>query len=75
MGMLFKIGFFCTESTLNLKDGLRPTHRAFLLGLLRNNGTILPESVIDEKYVTDRILALGLCKDEDTAVKTAKTIM
>ncbi|KAK4370156.1 hypothetical protein RND71_009631 [Anisodus tanguticus] len=75
MGTLVKIGFFCTESTLILKDGIRPTHRAYLLGLLGSDGKILPESVIDEKYIADRILDLGLCKDKDTAVKTAKTII
>lgn len=75
MGTLFKIGFFCTESNLILKDGIRPTHTAFLLGLLGINGKILPDTVIDERYITDRILALGLCKDKETAVKTAKTIM
>lgn len=75
MGTLVKIGFFSTESTQILKDGIRPTHRALLLGLLGIDGMILPESVIDEKYITDRILALGLVKDKDTAVKTAKTIM
>ncbi|XP_047249542.1 alpha-aminoadipic semialdehyde synthase isoform X5 [Capsicum annuum] len=75
MGTLFKIGFFCTESNLILKDGIRPTHTAFLLGLLGINGKILPDTVIDERYITDRILALGLCKDKETAVKTAKTII
>lgn len=75
MGTLAKIGFFCTEPSLILKDGIKPTHRAFLLGLVGIDGQIFPEPVIDEKYITDRILKLGLCKDKDTAVKTAKTIM
>ncbi|KAL3363098.1 hypothetical protein AABB24_012412 [Solanum stoloniferum] len=50
-------------------------HTEFLLGLLGISGKILRESVIDEKYITDRILALEHCKDKDTAVKTAKTII
>ncbi|KAH0655175.1 hypothetical protein KY285_030057 [Solanum tuberosum] len=75
MGTLVKIGFFCTESTPIFKNGIRPTHREFLLGLLGISGKILRESVIDEKYITDRILALEHCKDKDTAVKTAKTII
>ncbi|WMV37081.1 hypothetical protein MTR67_030466 [Solanum verrucosum] len=50
-------------------------HTQFLLGLLGISGKILRESVIDEKYITDRILALEHCKDKDTAVKTAKTII
>ncbi|XP_009618021.1 alpha-aminoadipic semialdehyde synthase isoform X1 [Nicotiana tomentosiformis] len=75
MGTLAKIGFFCTEPSLILKDGIKPTDRAFLLGLVGIDGQIFPEPVIDEKYITDRILKLGLCKDKDTAVKTAKTII
>lgn len=75
MGTLAKLGFFSTVSTLILKDGIKPTHRAFLLGLLGIDGQIFPKPVIDEKYITDRILELGVCKDKETAVKTAKTIM
>lgn len=75
MGTLVNIGLFSTKSTLILKDGIRPTHSTFLLGLLGIDGKMLPESVIDEKYITNRILALGRCTDKDTAVNTAKTIM
>ncbi|KAJ8543047.1 hypothetical protein K7X08_005570 [Anisodus acutangulus] len=67
MGTLVKMGFFCTESTLILKDGIRPTHSIF--------SRTYWNQWIDEKYITDRILALGLCKDKDTAVKTTKTII
>lgn len=75
MGTLARIGYFNTEPHSLLKDGKRPTFRAFLLELLGTNGVHLDGTLVEEKDIAERILRLGYCKDQGTAVKTAKTIM
>ncbi|XP_073140390.1 alpha-aminoadipic semialdehyde synthase isoform X2 [Henckelia pumila] len=71
MGTLARIGLFSTEGTPILENEIRPTYRSFMLDLLN----ILAETQIGEKEIEERIMALGLCKQRDTALKTAKTIV
>lgn len=75
MGTLARIGYFTTESQPLLKDRKRPTFRTFLLELLATDGVDMDGTLVDEKDITERILRLGYCKDQGTALKTAKTIM
>ncbi|KAL3535457.1 hypothetical protein ACH5RR_003918 [Cinchona calisaya] len=74
MGALAKIGFFNTEAMSTLNIGERPTHRKFLLQLLRLNDDNSDELAMTEKDITERITSLGICRGE-IAVRTAKTIM
>jgi alpha-aminoadipic semialdehyde synthase len=75
MGTLSRIGFFNTEALCILKNGERQTFQKFLLELLRLHGDNFNASTLSEKGITERIIELGLCKERETAVKTAKTIM
>lgn len=75
MGTLARIGFFSTEATPRLENEIRPTYRNFILELLNIHTTILAETKIGEKEIEERIVALGLCEERDTALKTAKTIV
>ncbi|CAI9098422.1 OLC1v1035066C1 [Oldenlandia corymbosa var. corymbosa] len=75
MATLAKLGFFNTESLSSLNIGERPTHHKILLELLRQNTDKSDGLSADEKGITERIAALGVCKDGETAVRTAKTII
>lgn len=75
MGTLARIGYFSTEPHPLLKDVKRPTFRTFLLELLATDGDDMDGALVEEKDITKRILRLGYCKDQGTALKTAKTIM
>uniref|UniRef100_A0A5B7CDN9 Putative alpha-aminoadipic semialdehyde synthase isoform X2 n=1 Tax=Davidia involucrata TaxID=16924 RepID=A0A5B7CDN9_DAVIN len=75
MGTLARIGFFNTEAHPILKNVKRPTYGTFLLELLKIRSENLAGSVMGEKDITERIVTLGLCKEQGTAVKTAKTII
>lgn len=74
MGALAKIGFFNTEALSTLNNGEKPTYRKALLQLLRLNDDNSDGLAMNEKEITERIAALGICQGE-IAVRTAKTIM
>ncbi|CAK9143275.1 unnamed protein product [Ilex paraguariensis] len=74
MGTLARIGFFNTEPLPILKNKKRPTYQTFLLELLQIESKNVCESMMGEVNITERIVALGLCKERGTAMKTAKTI-
>ncbi|XP_059634664.1 alpha-aminoadipic semialdehyde synthase isoform X2 [Cornus florida] len=75
MGTLARIGFFSTEPHPVLENVKRPTYGTFLLELLKIQSEKLAGSMMEEKDITDRIVSLGLCKEQETAMKTAKTIV
>eukprot|EP00258_Populus_trichocarpa_P018351 XP_006381529.2 alpha-aminoadipic semialdehyde synthase [Populus trichocarpa] len=75
MGTLASIGLFNTESHLVLRHGQRPSFKRFLCELL-NIVSEIPDGVpLGEKHISERIVALGHCKEQGTAVRTAKTII
>lgn len=74
MATLARIGFFDTEAHPILKDGKKPTFRTFLLELLKSKSEDVDGPLIAED-ITERIVTLEHCKEQGTAVKTAKTIM
>lgn len=77
MATLSRIGFFSTEaisSTLN-EGGRRLTFQKFLLQVLSIHRDNSNASNLTEKEIAERIIALGLCKEKETAIRTAKTIM
>lgn len=75
MGTLARIGFFNTEATPILKNEARPTYRTFMLALLNCNTENSEGLIIGEKWIAEKIVALGLCKEIEPAIQTAKTIM
>ncbi|KAA8534721.1 hypothetical protein F0562_029837 [Nyssa sinensis] len=75
MGTLARIGFFNTEAHPIFKNLKRPTYGTFLLELLKTRSENLAGCLMGEKDITERICTLGLCKEQGTAVKTAKTII
>ncbi|XP_058216338.1 alpha-aminoadipic semialdehyde synthase isoform X2 [Rhododendron vialii] len=75
METLARIGFFNTEPHLALEYEKRPTYVSFLLGLLGAQSRNLAGKVMGENGVMEMILGLGLCKEQEMASKTAKTIM
>ena len=74
MGTLARIGFFDTEAHPILALSKRPTFGAFLLELLKIKSEDFDGTMTAED-IKGRILALGLCKAQQTALKTAKTIL
>lgn len=75
MGTLSRIGFFNQEGHPLLKNEKRPTFRAFLFELLKISSEEPTGPLIGEKNIMERILSLGHCKEQGTALRTAKTIM
>ncbi|XP_060674765.1 alpha-aminoadipic semialdehyde synthase isoform X2 [Ziziphus jujuba] len=77
MGALARIGYFSTEPHPLLKDGKKPTFRRFLLELLGTKGGHMDvdATLRGEKDIAERIVSRGYCKDQGTAVNTAKTII
>ncbi|XP_076945258.1 alpha-aminoadipic semialdehyde synthase-like [Bidens hawaiensis] len=74
MGSLARIGFFNSEVHPILTNKDRPaTYRTFLFELLEVNNS--DESVKAEKVITERLLARGICKEDEAAVRTAKAII
>lgn len=74
MGSLARIGFFDSEAHPILTLTKRPTFRAFLLELLKIKSEDF-DGTNTAEHISERILALGLCKVQVTALKTAKTIL
>ncbi|GMN42705.1 hypothetical protein TIFTF001_011913 [Ficus carica] len=75
MGTLSRIGLFKTEPNPLLKDGKRPTFRTFLLELLKIKGGDIDGPLKGEAGIAERIVGLGHCKDQGSALKAAKTII
>ncbi|KAG8376285.1 hypothetical protein BUALT_Bualt09G0047300 [Buddleja alternifolia] len=75
MGTLARIGFFNTNANPILKNETRPTYRTFLLALLNCHTKNSAELILGEKEIAENIVSLGLGKDRETALKTAKTIV
>ncbi|KVH94061.1 LOR/SDH bifunctional enzyme, conserved domain-containing protein, partial [Cynara cardunculus var. scolymus] len=75
MGSLARIGFFDSEVRLILRNKDRPTYRTFLYELLKIQSRTSDEPVKAEKLITDRLLALGICKEDGAATRTAKAIL
>ncbi|MED6110949.1 hypothetical protein PIB30_047757 [Stylosanthes scabra] len=75
MGTLSRIGLFNNEAHPLLKNEKRPTFRNFLLQLLKVASEDPEEPTIGEKEIMERILTLGHCKEQSTAMNTAKTII
>lgn len=76
MGTLGRIGLFSTETHPILEDGKQTTFGRFLCELLKidsPNATDIAQ--LGEKDISEKILSLGHCKEQGTAVKAAKTIM
>lgn len=72
MGTLTRLGFFNNGVDQVLTNSKRPTFQKFLLELLKTESE---SSLISEKAIARQILQLGHCKEEEVAVRTAKTIM
>ncbi|KAG5546947.1 hypothetical protein RHGRI_012844 [Rhododendron griersonianum] len=75
METLARIGFFNTEPHPALEYEKRPTYVSFLLGLLGTQSRNLAGKVMGENGVMETILGLGLCKEQEMASKTARTII
>lgn len=75
MGTLSRIGFFNDKALHFPKNGKRPTFREVLFKLLKIESIDPNGPLIGEKNIMERILSLGHCKEQETALKTAKTIM
>ena len=75
MGTLARIGFFNTKAHPILENEKRPKYVSFLLELLSGQNQNLSGNLIGESDVMEKIFALGFCKEQGTAAKTAKTIM
>lgn len=75
MGTLARIGLFNTEPNPLLKDGKRPTFRTFLLELLKSKGGDFDGPLKGEAGIAERIVGLGHCTDQGSALKAAKTII
>ncbi|OMO67078.1 Saccharopine dehydrogenase / Homospermidine synthase [Corchorus capsularis] len=75
MGTLARIGLFNSETHPLLEQESRPTFGTFLCKLLKINTEAINEALIGEKEITESILKLGHCKERETAVRAAKTII
>ncbi|XP_057506464.1 alpha-aminoadipic semialdehyde synthase-like isoform X1 [Actinidia eriantha] len=75
MGTLARIGFFNTKAHPILENEKRPKYVSFLLELLSGQNQNLEGNLIGESDVMEKIFALGFCKEQGTAAKTAKTII
>ncbi|XP_048227495.1 alpha-aminoadipic semialdehyde synthase isoform X2 [Ricinus communis] len=75
MGTLAKIGLFSTESHSYLRCKQRTTFQGFLCELLDIHGEITDGVLLGEEDITEKLVTLGHCKEKETAVKAAKTII
>ncbi|KAL2936411.1 Alpha-aminoadipic semialdehyde synthase [Bienertia sinuspersici] len=74
MGILARIGFFDTEAQAILESSKRPTFETFTLKILGIEKKSSSSSVIGEIDIAEKIMSLGHCQQEATALKTARTI-
>ena len=80
MGSLARLGFFNSEVCSILTNKERPTYRTFLYELLgefeSSSNNKDDEFVKADKLITDRLIGLGICKEDGVAAtRTAKAIM
>lgn len=75
MGTLSRIGLFNSEPHPILKNEQRPTFRTFMFELLKIVGKDPDGPLMGEEDITKTIFTLGHCKDQRSAMMTAKTIM
>ncbi|KAK9948183.1 hypothetical protein M0R45_003770 [Rubus argutus] len=75
MGILSRIGLFESEPHPLLKDGKKTTFRMFLSELLKIKSEEVDGSLRGEKAISEKIVTLGYCKQQSTAVRAAKTII
>ncbi|KAL9242212.1 hypothetical protein vseg_016233 [Gypsophila vaccaria] len=75
MATLARIGFFDAEPHENLKSSARPTFETFTSKLLGLEKVSSSGSQIGETDIAERIISLQHCKQKETALKTARTIM
>lgn len=75
MGTLARIGFFDTEPQAILTSPEKPTFETFTCMLLGIDEDKLSGSTIGDTDIAERIVALGQCKHQETAIKTARTIV
>ncbi|KAE9602514.1 putative oxidoreductase [Lupinus albus] len=75
MGTFSRIGLFNNEAHPSLKNEHGTTFRKFLFELLKVASEEPNEPLIEEKDIIERLLELGHCKDQRTAIMTAKTII
>lgn len=75
MATLSRIGLFNNEAHPILKNEERPTFRKFMFDLLKIVRKDPDGALMREEDITEKILTLGHCKDQRSAMMTAKTIM
>ncbi|RZB72029.1 Alpha-aminoadipic semialdehyde synthase [Glycine soja] len=75
MGTLSRIGLFNNEAHSLLMNEQRQTFRKFLFELLKVVSDNPDGPLIGENDIMEHILTQGHCKDQRTAMKTAKTII
>jgi alpha-aminoadipic semialdehyde synthase len=75
MATLSRIGLFNNEAHPTLKNEERPTFRKFMFDLLKIVREDPDGALIGEEDISERILTLGHCKEQRSAMMTAKTIM
>ncbi|GJW49376.1 alpha-aminoadipic semialdehyde synthase, partial [Tanacetum coccineum] len=80
MGSLARLGFFNNEVCSILTNKERPTYRTFLyelLGEFESSSNNRDDDVVKaDKLITDRLIALGICKEDGAAAtRTTKAIM
>ncbi|KAK9705725.1 hypothetical protein RND81_07G077600 [Saponaria officinalis] len=75
MGTLARIGFFDAEPHESLKSSERPTYEIFTSKLLGLENDTSSGSQIGDSDIAERIISLEHCKHQETALKTARTIM
>lgn len=71
---LTRVGFFENEACEILTDCKRATFRSILHELLKINEDPT-RAPITEKGIAEQLVQLGHCKEEGTALRTARTIM
>ncbi|KAL6224334.1 hypothetical protein ACLB2K_003189 [Fragaria x ananassa] len=75
MGILSRIGLFEAEPHPLFKDGKKPTLQMFLSDLLKMKSDEVDGSLRGEKAISERIISLGYSKEQESAVRAAKTII
>lgn len=70
MACLANIGLFDTETVPMLKEGKRLTYRDFFKLLIQKK----TQEIIDDEGIIRTMVMHGLCKDDETAARTLKTI-
>ncbi|KAJ1418760.1 Saccharopine dehydrogenase, NADP binding domain [Sesbania bispinosa] len=75
MGTLSRTGLFNNEAHPILQKEQKPTFRKFMFELLKVASEDPDGALMREEGIMERILTLGHCKDQRSAMKTAKTII